>query len=197
MLQYRFKHQLMKHFTLSFVLSFIFLHNCIAQQAGYYYDTAGNKINGLIEFPGNGFIFYKENKEAKKIRLMPVDNIKSFVAGADSFAVIADSTGAKRFAHILEDGKIKMYDYSMLFANTGNKNSKNENPYYYIEKGNKKYKVNEIGWMYNFRKTMDDILSDYPELENEYIKKNKLYIADLRYIIAKYNSHFRQLSSHQ
>jgi hypothetical protein len=183
----------MKYFIASFVLLFIVLPGCIAQQAGYYYDTAGNKIAGLIDFPGNGSILYKENKEAKKIRLTADDNINSFVVGIDSFAVLKDSTNAKRFAHILEDGRAKLYDYSMLFTNANNKNSKNENPYYYIEKGNKKYTINEIGWMYNFRKVMDEILSDYPEFENEYIKKNKLYIANLRYIIAKYNSHFRSV----
>jgi hypothetical protein len=44
--------------------------------------------------------------------------------------------------------------------------------------------------MYNFRKVMHEILSDYPELESEYITRNKLYISNLRYIIRKYNSHF-------
>jgi hypothetical protein len=184
----------MKHFLLLFILLQAVCFSSIAQSSGYYYDTAGNKINGLIEFPGNGLISFKENKKAKKITLAPDDNISSFVVGIDTFAVLRDSVisiPAKRFVHILEDGKIKLYDFSILFSNIHSKSVKDENPYYYIKKGGKIYKINEIGWMYNFRKTMAEILNDYPELEDEYIKKNKLYISNLRYIVQNYNRHFR------
>ena len=180
----------MKHFVLLFILLFAVLFNCMAQSQGYYYDTAGNKISGLITFPGNGSVLFKENKKAKNTFLTPDDNISSFVAGVDSFAIVKDSTQAKKFVHILEDGRIKMYDLSMLYTNSGSKLSKDENLYYFLKKGDKIYKINEIGWMYNFRKVMNEILSDYPEFENEYIKKNKLYISNLRFIIDKYNRHF-------
>jgi hypothetical protein len=182
----------MKHFSLTIILISIILLSGFAQSAGYYYDTAGNKITGLIDFRGNGLIVYKETKKAKKINLSPDDNISSFVVGIDSFAIVKDSTAAERFVHILEDGKLKLYDFSMLFARSNSKLSKDENHYYFIEKGQKIYKINEIGWMYNFRKVMTEILSDDPELENEYIEKNKLFISNIRYIVQKYNRHFRE-----
>jgi hypothetical protein len=187
----------MKHFTLLIILFAGPLY-CFAQQESYYYDTTGEKIKGIIDFPGNGLIIYMQNKEAKKNLLAPGNNVNSFVAGEDSFAIRRNSNPGFSgpsyvFVHILEDGKIKMYDFSLLFNNSSNKLSKDENAYYFVEKDEQVYKINKIGWMYNFRKIMNDILSDYPDLEKEYIKKNKLTVANLKYIIEKYNNHFKTI----
>jgi hypothetical protein len=186
----------MKYFTLLIILFFVGLLNCFAQSTGYYYDTTGKKVMGIIDFPGNGLIIYICKKGAKKIWLAPDNNINSFVVGEDSFAIRKDLNSISSrpvyvFAHILEDGKIKIYDFSLLFNNSGSKLSKDENAYYFIEKDEKVYKINKIGWMYNFRKIMNEILSDYPDLEKEYIKKNMLTVANLKYIIEKYNNHFK------
>jgi hypothetical protein len=120
------------------------------------------------------------------------------VAGKDSFIVYRDlmvsSAPLTCFAHVLENGKIKMYDFSLLFSAGNNKLGKSEDAYYFVEKDGKIYKINKIGWMYNFRKIMNEILADYPELEKMYIKKAKLTVANLRYIIENYNTHFKTIA---
>ena len=55
-------------------------------ESGYYYDSLGTKIKGLIEFKGN-FIFFKKKEEDKGI-MIKSGEIRSFVIGIDSFFVV-------------------------------------------------------------------------------------------------------------
>jgi hypothetical protein len=93
-------------------------------QPGYFLDTKGNKVPGLIHtnpsgkgpIPNEGFIEYKDNEKAKEIKLSASD-IKYFVAGRDSFVVAhapQNETWAKYefdFVKVELDEALKLYVY--------------------------------------------------------------------------------------
>jgi len=64
------------------------VHNSDSYEVGYYYDTVGNKINGLIKFENEKIFFKKGNAEFRD-KIKP-EQIKNFVIGVDSFFVISN-----------------------------------------------------------------------------------------------------------
>jgi hypothetical protein len=62
------------------------VHNSDSYEKGYYYDSLGSKIVGLIKFE-NDKIFFKKNEEDFRIKIRP-DEIRNFVIGVDSFFVV-------------------------------------------------------------------------------------------------------------
>ncbi|WP_158826291.1 hypothetical protein [Mucilaginibacter lacusdianchii] len=93
-------------------------------QPGYFFDTKGNKVPGLIRtnpsgkgpIANEGFIEYKDNEKAKEIKLSASD-IKYFVAGRDSFVVAhapQNESWAKHefdFVKVELDEPLKLYVY--------------------------------------------------------------------------------------
>lgn len=93
-------------------------------QPGYFYDTKGNKVPGLIQHnPGGkppikneGFIIYKDNPKANEIKLSASD-IKYYVVGKDSFIVAhppSYETWPKAeldFVKVELDEPLKLYTY--------------------------------------------------------------------------------------
>jgi hypothetical protein len=93
-------------------------------QPGYFYDTKGNKVSGLIQSkPGGkgpvkneGFITYKDNPKANEIKLSASD-IRYFVAGKDSFIVAHPPAyevwpkGDLDFVKVELDEPLKLYTY--------------------------------------------------------------------------------------
>jgi hypothetical protein len=93
-------------------------------QPGYFYDTKGNKVSGLIQSkPGGkgpvkneGFIIYKDNPKANEIKLSASD-IRYFVAGKDSFIVAHPPAyevwpkGDLDFVKVELDEPLKLYAY--------------------------------------------------------------------------------------
>lgn len=64
------------------------VHNSDSYEVGYYYDSTGNKINGLIKFE-NDKIFFKTEQVEFRDKIKP-EEIKQFMIGVDSFFVISD-----------------------------------------------------------------------------------------------------------
>ena len=64
------------------------VHNSDSYEVGYYYDSVGNKINGLIKFENEKIFFKKGNAEFRD-KIKP-EQIKNFVIGVDSFFVISN-----------------------------------------------------------------------------------------------------------
>lgn len=64
------------------------VHNSDSYEVGYYYDSLGNKINGLIKFENEKIFFKKENFEFRD-KIKP-EEIQHFVIGVDSFFVISN-----------------------------------------------------------------------------------------------------------
>lgn len=93
-------------------------------QPGYFYDTKGNKVPGLIQSAPGGkgpikneaFIIYKDNAKSNEIKLSASD-IRYFVAGKDSFIVAhppSYETWAKAdidFVKVELDEPLKLYAY--------------------------------------------------------------------------------------
>jgi len=64
------------------------VHNSDSYEIGYYYDSLGNKINGLIKFE-NEKIFFKKDNFVFRDKIKP-EEIQQFVIGVDSFFVISN-----------------------------------------------------------------------------------------------------------
>lgn len=92
-------------------------------QPGYFTDVKDNQMRGFIEaYPsgkqpvkGQGFIIFKENKDANEIKLSASD-LKYFVAGKDSFVVAHPSMGEVwpnefDFVRVVVDEDLKLYVY--------------------------------------------------------------------------------------
>src|SRR5690554_5769227 len=62
------------------------VHNSDSYENGYYYDSLGSKIAGLIKFENDNILF-KKKEEDSRIKIKP-DEIKYFVIGVDSFFVV-------------------------------------------------------------------------------------------------------------
>ena len=90
-------------------------------QPGHFTDVKNNRLEGLIQISSSGkgpvkdeaYIIYKENKDAPEIKLSAGD-IKSFVAGADSFVVAHPPTGQvwqneTDFVRVVLDEPLKLY----------------------------------------------------------------------------------------
>lgn len=86
---------------------------------GYFYDTKGNKVTGLIHpnpsgkgpIRSEGFIEFKEDSKANTIKLSASD-IKSYVIARDSFIVAATDRWSDRtldFLYVALDAPLKLY----------------------------------------------------------------------------------------
>lgn len=113
------------------IISFLLIYNVSNAQllglgnrweAGYYYDVNGQKVNGLIDQrpsgrspqPGEGFILFKETKDAEKQKLS-ASMIRSYVIATDSFTVTHNNYNELRtengmdFIKVLVDEPLKLY----------------------------------------------------------------------------------------
>lgn len=93
-------------------------------QPGYFYDTKGNKVTGLIQSNPSGkgpikiegFIAYKDSEKANEVKLSASD-IRYYVAGKDSFVVAhapQNETWARHeidFVRVELDEPLKLYVY--------------------------------------------------------------------------------------
>jgi hypothetical protein len=92
-------------------------------QPGYFTDVKDNQMKGLIQaYPsgkqpvkGQGFIIFKENKDANEIKLSASD-LKYFIAGKDSFVVAHPAMGQVwpnefDFVRVVLDEDLKLYVY--------------------------------------------------------------------------------------
>ncbi len=90
-------------------------------QPGHFTDVKNSTMQGLIEVSPSGkgpvkdegFIIYKENKDAPEVKLSASD-IRSFVVGIDSFVVAHPPTGQTwhhetDFVKVLLDEPVKLY----------------------------------------------------------------------------------------
>lgn len=91
-------------------------------QSGYFIDVKGNRMDGLIQLnpsgkapiKDEGFIAFKENKDAQELRLSASD-LRYFVAGKDSFVVASSpmqGSWSKKevdFVKVLLDEQLKLY----------------------------------------------------------------------------------------
>jgi hypothetical protein len=94
---------------------------------GYYFDSAGNKVTGLLKFTyGSRFfeskkfgvceLLFKDEQGQKKQKFKS-NEVRSFVIGNDSFSVVKNiySEGVMNypqdFARVLRSGKINLYEY--------------------------------------------------------------------------------------
>ncbi|QJD97963.1 hypothetical protein HH214_19815 [Mucilaginibacter robiniae] len=110
-------------FAIGFIVSILSAH---AQkwQPGYFYDTKGNKVNGLIEaYPSGkgpikteGFINYKADAKSNEIKLS-ASELQYFIAGKDSF-VVAHAPQFETwkpkdpdFVKVVLDEPLKLYVY--------------------------------------------------------------------------------------
>ena len=112
-------------FTLILTITLItFTAQAQKWQPGYFFDTKGNKVPGMIQtgqtgkgpIKNEGFIIYKENPKANEIKLSASD-IKYYVAGKDSFIIAhppAYETWPKAeldFVQVELDEPLKLYTY--------------------------------------------------------------------------------------
>ncbi|WP_345951486.1 hypothetical protein ABDD95_08630 [Mucilaginibacter sp. PAMB04274] len=112
--------------NLTFTAALLLNLSAFAQkwQPGYFFDTKGNKVPGLIQIgqtgkgpiKNEGFIIYKDNPKANEIKLSASD-IKYYVAGKDSFIVAhppSYETWPKAeldFVRVELDEPLKLYVY--------------------------------------------------------------------------------------
>ena len=148
-------------FLLLTILTFQFQTLLAAQFIkGYYYDTNGRKIEGLIKFnraksylvggkPSN--IQFKTNASSKAIKLT-TDDISSFVIEKDSFTIvynikISSVSGkyAKDFAQVVKIGAINLFLHKSIISD-GQRSYEHET--YIISRGSKYLGI----WDYNYQR---------------------------------------------
>ena len=167
---------------------------------GYYIDSSGNKIPGLLEYDSVGDIFtktsngicrlyYKADSSTRKATKFTARDIKGFVIGADSFTVIhdfrynANTYFPVDFVRVLEIGRIKILQYdplqksAMLYVIQ-------DDPHWILEKDHKGHILDHGSW----RKTLEALISDDPELL-EKIKKDGIKRKEVRQTIRDYNAY--------
>ena len=98
-------------------------------EPGYYYDSSGNKVQGLLKFKygggwsskknGDCVLIFKKDKGDNKQTFTPLD-INSFVIGLDSFGIVrnfsltAFANYPLDFTKVEAAGKINLYTYYAL-----------------------------------------------------------------------------------
>lgn len=161
---------------------------------GYYIDSSGNHIPGLLKYTFGGNLFtdkskgdcrlvYRSGPDAEKLKFNAKE-IKGFVIGEDSFTVIYNFRISsfvhypQDFARVIEAGPITLFQYD---ANGGGPNS-GDIHYMLVEKDRKLFLLNG-----NFREVMESFTADDPEL-NAQIRTKKLKYKHLRDIVHSYNT---------
>ena len=169
-------------------------------QPGYFYDSLGNKVEGLLKFKyggglggkknGDCVLLFKTDRKDKKDKYTP-DEISSFVIGKDSFAVVRNfSLNAfvyypMDFAKVNANGKINIYTYYALISQ-GQYGNRVTKVFCLLEKDNKVITVKKR----QIKKVLKTYYYiDYPELASK-LSGKKQRLDDLPAITKLYNAHF-------
>lgn len=189
-----------KSFLVLIVLLFSF--NAAAQffrefTPGYYYNTNGEKITGLIHMNiWEDHILYKIDKDASKQKIKIAD-IRSVIYYSDSLSVKTYKKDKYYFAKMALNGPIKLfYKFDQYPSNTTSPNMRTFSRLTDYSSGNiygdtKKQPMFENGDMTdeltkkNFIEVMSKILVHYPETVKS-IQTEKLKFKDLGDIVEKY-----------
>jgi hypothetical protein len=155
---------------------------------GAYFDLKGERHRGFISRQKKtpGAIWFKTESESGMNKLSP-ENIKSFVAGADSF-VVSRASYLKQypFLRVVINGTLKMYVSTQMIASAPSKSTPqyqyNIDLYYY---GSNPDNLTEIKGI-NFFDAMDKILISKPGLLKK-IKRKEYTFNDMEEIVAAYN----------
>jgi len=182
---------------------FVFLLALFSQFAsaqyapGYYIDSTGNKVPGLLKYEFGGSIFsnnkkgacrliYKPDSASKTTKFSAVE-IKGFVIGTDSFTVIHDfwlnaaSYYPQDFVHVLEIGTIKLLQYDATIAT---RFGGDDIDYWILEKDKKGHVLRNGNW----RKLLQELMADDPDLLAK-IKNKDLKYKNIREAIRAYNEY--------
>jgi len=163
-------------------------------KSGYYIDSSGNHISGLLKYNigydrfadhkyGDSRLIYKATIDADKIKFNS-GLIMGFVINDDSFTVINNvhvfgSVYPKEFAQVLETGTIELFEYASV---GGNGTSFNDVRVFILKKGPGQWEVIKK----NFMEIMESCISDDAELMS-LVKNKVLKYKDLREIVHRYN----------
>jgi hypothetical protein len=168
-------------------------------KAGYYIDSTGNHIPGLLRFQYGGNLFTDKRKGDCRLVFKADSNIKSvkftsqeikgFVRDIDSFAVVQNFSingfvhYPQDFARVIVGGPISLYEYLAINSSGGGLNSGTFTESYLIVSKDGKVFVIKHG---NFKKIMEEFTADDPEL-SEMIKTKDLKYKNLREIVQRYD----------
>jgi hypothetical protein len=171
---------------------------------GYYIDSTGNKVPGLLKYEFGGNIFtnnkkgacrlvYKPDSASKTTKLSAME-IKGFVIGSDSFTVIHDFRlnamvyYPQDFVHVLEIGTINLLQYDAVMATRFGSDDIN---YWILEKDKKGHILGNGNW----RKLMEELMADDPDLL-EKIKNKDVKYKNIRETIRAYNEYMAGGAGH-
>jgi hypothetical protein len=168
-------------------------------KAGYYIDSNGNHIPGLLRFQYGGNLFtdkkkgdcrlvFKADSNTKSAKFTSQE-IKGFVRDIDSFTVVRDfningfAHYPQDFARVIIGGPISLFEYLAINSSGGGLNFSTYTESFLIVSKEGKVFVIKHG---NFKKIMEDLTGDYPEL-SEMIKTKDLKYKNLREIVQRYD----------
>jgi hypothetical protein len=194
----------MAHRFIILICVYLFSRPGLAQQykPGYFITADEKKVKGTIKFklteygymttsesiPGQ--IKFRPEGEKKAI-LLSASEIRGFVAGKDSFAIIrnfriSESRYFKRdFARVAQLGRINLYiHYSQLPSGRFGVSIKQV---YVLVK-----EKEEISCIYNrYQRTeFSKLIADWPELVTQ-IEKDRDWFEKIPDLVEKYNRHFQ------
>jgi hypothetical protein len=200
----------MKYFLL-FVGFIIHITSLIAQHSGYnyyghltsfqpgcYYTHTGTKVEGLLKLDcsnfdyniGSNSILFKANQDDKKKHLTVVD-VKAFVIGKDSFAIIksfsvsSERYCARDFAKVIETGTLNLYLHGHVVKSSNGMTTVTTGTeyFYFIEKDGAVYRMKGG----EFKKRANFIFGEDKELMVK-IDDKKLLFSNLEQIVEEYNN---------
>ena len=175
-------------------------------EPGHYYDSAGNKVTGLLKFKYGGSAFSSKKdgdcellfraEKGEKRQKFNTREIRSFVIGNDSFAIVKNFDlnafvyYPQDFAKVIESGKINLYLYYATVNSGGQFPRTSTVTYYLVEKDGKVVTIKK-GIL---KETLNAFFySDYPDLADKYGKK--IRISDLPLLTKMYNERFSNVAA--
>jgi hypothetical protein len=188
-----------------FAILLLFIHHSLFSfcqyEPGFYIDSAGNRVDGLLKYTYGGSIFtskakgdcrclYKSDSARKAVKFTAMD-IRGFVIGQDSFTVIRNYrlnsfvTYPVDFCHVIETGPIVLLQYDAIVAG-GNMSSYTESSW--ILKKNRKIYPLTRG---NYKEIMEDLMNEDSKLV-EKIKNKELKFKNTPEIVHKYNMYLQK-----
>lgn len=189
------------------VLSFFFAILTIGAQAqtDYIIMNDGTKVLGEMKSHTVKKVRFKADGSKKTQRFKPADITEAYKTGNKKFrSVELPNKNGKYFVEVLQDGKIKLYEFfkgaagyrysapnpygGAGFATTGN----NPAQYWYAQKDGGELVEVKSNQIWGSRKARKDNLSaliaDNPQVLNRYNKEDKFTFDFIRSLIEEYNT---------
>jgi len=163
-------------------------------ESGYYYTHSGEKFSGFIKWECSGwsreiganYILFKSAAGEKKVRLTTND-IKAFVIGKDSFAIIKSIVRGiakydKDFARVVSTGSLTLYSHCEE-TKAGGYTSTGIECFYFIRKNDSLYRLKRK----DFQDSVEFLFGDNKVIMNQ-INNGSLTFDNIEQIVAEYNT---------